>query len=117
MKKFLIASVMIFACMNGFAEAKTNFPKPAVKKYLMVKDLTALPADPCLDAALNAQANAFASEYLGHSFCANSVSNGSIAVSEYGGCCYAFTTIRQLMVAYIQSSFVPCPSGNGVGIM
>lgn len=99
---------------NGPASVIQKKPakQPAVSKTISPNNV-----DPCLDAALSAQANAFALELSGHNLCHAGVVNGTLAASEYGGCCYVFTLIRQITVAQIQSSFVPCPSGGGVGIV
>ncbi|MFN8307650.1 MAG: hypothetical protein U0T79_12800 [Ferruginibacter sp.] len=72
--------------------------------------------DPCLEAALNAIGNAFQLEQNGHDACANSVISGGIQPSEYGGCCYVFTQLRQYLVAQVINNFVPCPNG-GMGII
>ena len=72
--------------------------------------------DPCLEAALNAIGNAFQLEQNGHDAGANSVISGGIQPSEYGGCCYVFTQLRQYLVAQVINNFVPCPNG-GMGII
>jgi hypothetical protein len=116
MRKTIIITIMVLAFVTGYSKEIPQSTRPDVKKYFT--ELPAkLPADACLQAALNAQANAFGAEQIGHDLCAASVTNGSLPPSEYNGCCYAFTLIRQITVAYIQSTFVPCPSGQGTGII
>ena len=116
MKKFIILSILTIIFHNGYSKVGINAMGLKIDSNITIKEKTVLSTDACLDAALNAQSNAFYAESAGQQFCANSVSSGSLPISEYGGCCYAFTAIRQATVAYIQSTFVPCPSGNGVGI-
>ena len=117
MKKIIILSILTVVLYSGYSRNAIKNADFKQEDPIIIKNKNHQKnVDPCLDAALNAQSNAFNAEYLGHQFCANSVSSGAIAISEYGGCAYAFTSIRQATVAYIQSTFVPCPSGNGVGI-
>ncbi len=116
MRKTLILTIMIFAFVTGYSKEISKSALPIFKKNF-TEVITRLPVDPCLDAVLNAQSNAFNAEQLGHDLCAASVSSGALAPSGYGSCCFAFTMIRQISVAYIQSTFVPCPSGNGSGII
>ena len=118
MKKIFLTSFILLASLAMYATdiLASDIERGGIKLSAVPK--TAFPhnVDPCLEAALSAQANAFAQELFGHNLCHASVVNGSLATSEYGGCCFAFTLIRQITVAQIQSTFVPCPSGNGVGI-
>lgn len=112
----MILTILTLAFFYGYSKVGLNTMGLKTEPLVINKWQNPLNVDPCLAAALNAQSNAFYAEYVGHQFCANSVTNGSLALSELGGCYYAFTAIRQAQVANIQNSFVPCPSGNGVGI-
>lgn len=118
MQRIMLTSLVMLASftMNAENDPASVIQKELAKQPAVSKTISPNNVDPCLDAALSAQANAFAQELSGHGLCHASVVNGSLAASEYGGCCFAFTLIRQITVAQIQSTFVPCPSGNGVGI-
>lgn len=116
MKKIIILAIFAISYFSGYSKTGIDISGLKIPKTMVTKEHTPFNVDPCLEAAINAQSNAFYAEYVGHQYCANSVSNGSLAISELGGCYHAFTSIRQAQVANIQNSFVPCPSGNGVGI-
>jgi len=113
MKTILISLSFILISFGGYSSVlKPNIEsnnEPANHFALKIP----ITADPCLDAALNAQAQAFAIETSGWSWCADVHSTGQ----GFTDCANAFTAMRQQMVAYIQSTFVPCPSGNGNGII
>ena len=114
MKTFFI--LFAFILTSGTVKADNRIVKNISGNHGLTIEIAAihlLPADPCLNAALNAQNQAFAFETSGWLWCMEVQSTGP----GYTDCANAFTVLRQQMVAYIQSTFVPCPSGMGYGII